>query len=411
MKQRHLPVKALLLAALALLLVSTLPACSKAITGPMFRQQPDDTVTITREEYERLQRFQKLDLLIDLTQQYYYEDVDVDEMLEMAAVGLMSGVGDIYTMYYTAEEMADLNEETTGRYAGLGMQLLGDSTDYTITITRVFKGSPAEAAGLQSGDKIIYVNDEYYSARDLSAAVNVMRGEPGQHVKVTVLRGLEQIDFDIECQIIDINYVEYEILDGNIGYVIVYDFLGDASEGFAEAVSAFERAGVRGMIIDLRNNGGGLVDASIEMADRILPEGLVVSMRDKAGNVEEHKIDGDYYDVPMVVLVNGYTASASEILAGAIQDDGAGLLVGTQTFGKGVVQGVMDLQDGTGVKITMAQYFTPSGASIQGVGLTPDVEIELNEDAVTRYGINNIPREMDNQLQKAIELIKRGEAK
>ena len=409
MKKRFLLVACVL--ALVFAAAAAIPAYSEMLTRPMFRKAETDSVMISREEYERLQRYQKLETLIALTQEYYYQDVDVDAMLEMAAVGLMAGVEDPYTVYYRADAMASFNEETIGQYAGLGMQLLGDMSDHSITVTRVFKGSPAESAGMRSGDKIIYVNDVYYTAQEIDAAVGVMRGEPGESVKVTVLRDMEQIDFDIVREIIDINYVEYEILDGNIGYVMVYDFLGNAYEGFAEAVSAFDAAGVSGMIIDLRNNGGGLLDASVDMADLILPEGVVVSTRDKRGNVEEYTIDDKYVDLPMVVLVNGYTASASEILAGAIRDYDAGLLVGTQTFGKGIVQAVLDLMDGTGVKITISQYFTPNGDYIHDVGLAPDVEIELNEDAVTRYGINNIPRELDNQLQKAIELIASGEAK
>ena len=395
----------------ALTMIASISAYSE-MSGPMFRRNASETVTISREEYERyLERYSKLETLIELTERYYYEDVDVDEMLDMAAMGLMAGVGDVYTIYYSKEDMEAFNEETTGQYAGIGLQLLADTTDYMITVTRVFKGSPAEAAGMRSGDKIVYVNDVYYTAQEMDAAVNVMRGTPGETVKVTVLRDLEQIDFEVMREVIDINYVEYEILNDNIGYVMVYDFLGNACEGFTEAIEAFRAADVSGMIIDLRNNGGGLVDACVEMADLILPEGVVVSTRDKAGETEEYTISGDYFDVPMVVLVNGYTASASEILAGAIRDYGAGTLLGTQTFGKGVVQGVINLIDGTGVKITMAQYFTPNGEYIHGVGLAPDVELELDEEIVTRYGINNIPHEQDNQLQKAIELLVSGEVK
>ena len=186
---------------------------------------------------------------------------------------------------------------------------------------------------------------------------------------------------------------------------MVFDFLGDAYEGFAQAIAAFEEAGVSGMIIDLRNNGGGLVDACVQMADLILPEGVVVSMRDKAGQTTEYTIDGEYYDVPMVVLVNGYSASASEILAGAIRDTGAGTLVGEKTFGKGVVQSVINFPDGSGMKVTTARYYTPSGECIHEIGIEPDVEVSLDEDAVTRYGINNLPHDKDAQLQKAIELL------
>ena len=370
--------------------------------------EEDDTVTISKDEYARLLRYEKLDVLMQLVEMYYYEDVDEDEMLESAALGLIAGIGDVYSTYYTKEDMEAFNEETEGEYAGIGCQLLADPSDQMITITRVFKGSPAERAGMRSGDKIVYVNDVYYSAYEMDDAVSVMRGEPGGTVKVTVLRDLDTIDFDVTREIVNINYVEYEILDGDIGYVMVYDFLGDAYEGFAEAIDAFRAANVSGMIIDLRNNGGGLVDACVDMADLILPEGVVVSMRDKYDEVEEYRIDDEYFDVPMVLLVNGYSASASEILAGAVRDYGAGTLLGTKTFGKGVVQSALEFTDGSGIKLTTARYYTPSGECIHGVGIEPDITVELDEDAVTVYGLNNLPHDQDNQLQAAIKVL-RGE--
>ena len=191
----------------------------------LVQQKEEDTVTISREEYESLLRFEKLDVLMQLVDMYYYEDVDEDEMLESAALGLIAGIGDVYSTYYTKEDMEAFNEETEGEYAGIGCQLLADPSDQMITVTRVFKGSPAEEAGMRAGDKIVYVDDVYYSAYEMDDAVNVMRGEPGGEVKVTVLRDLETIDFDITREIVNINYVEYEIVDGDIGYVMVYDFL------------------------------------------------------------------------------------------------------------------------------------------------------------------------------------------
>ena len=396
MKRKIVP---LLLA--GVLTLGAVPA--RAVSLPMFKQEA--TVTIPREEYESLQKYQKLETLFQLVENYYYEDADEDAMLENAAVGLMAGIGDVYSVYYTKEEMAKFNEETEGKYAGIGCQLLADPESKLITVTRVFKGSPAETAGIRAGDKIVYVNDVYYTAYEMDEAVSVMRGTPGESVKVTVLRDLETIDFDVMREDININYVEYEILDGNIGYVMVFDFLGDAYEGFAEAINAFQEADVSGMIIDLRNNGGGLVDTCVKMADLILPEGVVVSMKDKNGNVTEEKIDGEYYDVPMAVLVNGYSASASEILAGAIRDNHAGTLVGTKTFGKGVVQSSLEFADGSGMKVTTARYYTPSGECIHEIGIEPDIEVELDADAVTRYGINNLPHENDAQLQCAIAVL------
>ena len=384
-------------------------ACAAAL--PMYRKEEPKAVTISMEEYEKYQKYMKLDMLMQLVDAYYYEDVDHDELLEGAAIGLMQGVGDIYTAYLTQEDMGAFNEETEGEYAGIGCQLIADPTDELITVTRVFKGSPAEKVGIRTGDKIVYVNDVYYSAHEMDAAVDVMRGTPGESVKVTVLRNLETIDFDVTREIVHINYVEHQILEDNIGYVLVYDFLGNALDGFKTAIDAFKAAGVKAMIIDLRNNGGGLLDASIEMADLILPEGTVVSLKDKAGYEEAFMIDSEYYDVPMVVLVNEYSASASEILAGAIRDYGEGTLVGSRTFGKGVVQSMFEFPDGSGIKITTARYYTPSGECIHEIGIDPHVEVELDEEAVTMYGINNLPHDQDAQLQKAIELINNGEIK
>ena len=315
---------------------------------------------------------------------YYYEDVDEDEMLESAALGLIAGIGDVYSTYYTKEDMEAFNEETEGEYAGIGCQLLADPSDQTITITRVFKGSPAERAGMRSGDKIVYVNDVYYSAYEMDDAVSVMRGEPGGTVKVTVLRDLDTIDFDVTREIVNINYVEYEILDGDIGYVMVYDFLGDAYEGFAEAIDAFRAANVSGMIIDLRNNGGGLVDACVDMADLILPEGVVVSMRDKYDEVEEYLIDDEYFDVPMVLLVNGYSASASEIFAGGILGTSSGIVIGTRSYGKGVAQVLFDESNcpylhGDAVKVTAYRFYCAGGNTTDRIGVVPTLYIPQDQ--------------------------------
>ena len=400
--KRKLVIVSLIIAAI---LCTSAQAFATSPFLPPFMRSEEETVTINRELFERLIKYEKLDVLLQIAEEYYYKDVDVEAMLDMAAVGLIAGIDDVYSAYYPKEDMEELNEETEGEYAGIGCQLLADPSDELITVTRVFKGSPAESVGIRAGDKIVYVDDVYYSAYEMDEAVNVMRGEPGGTVKVTVLRNLETIDFDVTREVIHINYVEHEILEGNIGYVMVYDFLGNALEGFTQAIESFKAANVSGLIIDLRNNGGGLVDVCVDMADLILPEGVVVSMRDKYEYTEEYKIDGEYYDVPMVVLINEYSASASEILAGAIRDYEAGTLVGTKSFGKGVVQSVLEFPDGSGVKLTTASYFTPSGECIHDVGIEPDVAVELDEDAVTLYGLNNLPHEEDAQLQKAIEVL------
>ena len=391
-----------LLFLISVLLMLSVTGCAEDFK-PFIRSE--DTVTISKDEYERYQMFSKLDLLLQLTKAYYYDEVDVEKMLDGAATGLMNGIGDVYSCYYTKEQMDAINEESTGVYAGVGCQLLADPETMLITVTRVFKGSPAEEVGIRTGDKIVYVNDVYYSAREMEDAVSVMRGHVGEPVKITVLRDLETLDFEPVRREVNINYVEYEILPENIGYIILYDFYGDAAEGFKEALEQFKEADVKGVIIDLRNNGGGIVDIAVNIADLILPEGVVVSTRDKEGTEEKMTIDAEHYEFPMAVLVNEYSASASEILAGAIRDYHAGILVGTKTCGKGVIQAELQFTDGTGMKVTVARYYTPNGECIHEVGIEPDVDIELNKEAVTKYGYNNLPHDQDNQLQTAVRIL------
>ena len=404
--------KSVLIAAIAALLAVLIAApCVSDTVGPMFRQSEDETVTISRAEYERLLKYQKLDQLTQLIDMIYYEDYDEEEMLDYAAYGLVGGVGDIYTRYISKEEMIAEQEDMNGEYCGIGCLLLANSEDNMITVTRVFEGSPADKAGIRAQDRIVYVDDVYYTAYEMSEAVDVMRGKEGESVKVTVLRGLETIDFDIVREDVQINYVEYEVLeDCNLGYLILYDFFADAANEVQKAYEMFIEAGVDGVIFDLRSNGGGLVSVAEGIGELILPEGVLYTIKDKYGNESKYTMDSEHYDLPLVMLIDGYSASASEILAGAVRDYKAGTLVGTKSFGKGVIQYEQMLGDGSGVAITAGRYYTPSGECIHEIGITPDVEVELAEDAVTKYGMNNLPREDDAQLQKAIELLTQNKA-
>lgn len=402
----------MLAALVALIAVCVAVPCFSDTTGPMFKSSESETVTISRAEYERLLKYSKLDDLMQLVDMIYYEEYDEDAMLESAAYGLVGGVGDMYTRYISKEEMEASMESMLGEYCGIGCLLLANTEDNTITVTRVFDGSPAQKVGIRAQDRIVYVNDVYYTAYEMSEAVDQMRGKAGESVKVTVLRDLETIDFDIVREDIDINYVEYEILEEeNLGYLILYDFFAEAADEVEKAYKTFIEVGVDGVIFDLRSNGGGMVNVAEDIAELILPEGVVYTVRDKYGYEQSYTTDSEYYDLPLVMLIDEYSASASEILAGAVRDHEAGTLVGTQSFGKGVIQYEYQLEDGSGIAITMGRYYTPSGECIHEIGITPDVEVELAEDAVTLYGMNNLPREDDAQLQKAIELLVQGEAR
>lgn len=396
------------IAAAALTLTLTGAALSACATGFFLGTKgKEKTVTITREEYDRLKQFERLDELMQIVNAFYYEEPDTDAMLEYAAIGLMVGLDDPYSFYYTPEDYASMNENVEGTYAGIGTQLLVDPEDTLMMVTRVFKGSPAEAAGVLSGDKIIGVDGVGYTGYEQNQAVAAMRGEPGTEVTITVLRGEETMDLTVQRAQIEMNYVEYEMLEDAIGYVIVYDFMGDAADGFKEAVSYFQQQGAKGMILDLRSNGGGLVTDAVAIADVLLPEGVIVSTEDRYGNRTEERSDEEALGLPLAVLVNGYSASASEIVAGAVKDTGVGTLVGEKTFGKGIMQAVFPFDsDGAGMQLTVARYFTPSGTCIHGIGIEPDVPVQQAEDVKLRYGINNIPRDKDVQLQKAVEVVR-----
>ncbi len=395
--------KRAVLVLLSVLLVAG--ALSAAATEFFFGAKKESTVTISQEEYDRLKRFERLDTMLMMVETMYYEEPDIDAMLEYAAIGLMVGLGDPYSYYYTPEDYADMEESVQGTYAGIGTQLIVDPDDYLMTVTRVFKGSPAEDAGVLAGDKIIGVDGVGYTGYEQNQAVAAMRGEPGTEVTITVARGEETMDIVVQRAQIEMNYAEYEMM-GDIGYVIVYDFMGDAVEGFKEAIAYFRQQEAKGIVLDLRSNGGGLVTDAVQIADVLLPEGVIVSTEDRYGNCTEERSDADMLGLPLAVLVNGYSASASEIVAGAIKDTGVGTLVGEKTFGKGIVQAVYPFtSDGAGIQLTVARYFTPSGVCIHGVGIEPDVEVHQPEDVELRYGINNIPREKDVQLQTAIEVV------
>ena len=339
-----------------------------------------------------------------LVQNYYLNDIDTDQVENYLYKGMIVGLDDPYAAYYTKEEYQSLMDSTNGSYYGIGVEMSQNMTTGIITITRVFEGSPAEEAGLLPGDVIYRVDDEEVTGEDLTKVVSKVKGAEGTTIPISVAREGESdyLTFDVERRMIEISTVAHKLLDGNIGYISVTSFDDVTVNQFLAALDDLENQGETALIIDLRNNGGGLV-SSASMLDRLLPEGLIVYTEDKYGNRDEMKSDTEnYFDKPLVLLVNGNSASASEIFAGAIKDYGIGTLVGTQTFGKGIVQKVYPLSDGTAVKLTVSKYYTPKGNNIHGIGIAPDVEVELDTDVANEVVI---PEEKDNQLQKAMEIL------
>lgn len=350
----------------------------------------------------------KLGLLSALIDHYYlYEDeIDEQKLEEGIYAGYVSYLGDPYSYYYDKDATKELQESTSGEYSGIGAVLQVDKTSGLVRIVNVYKDSPAEKAGLRKDDLIEKVNDKDVAGVDLSEVVTWIRGEKGTEVTITVAREGEEgkydeLDLTAVRSNIEVETVYYEMLDGKVGYIAVSEFDDVTYEQFKEALNTLDEKGAKGMVVDLRDNPGGNLDIVCDMLDLMLPEGTVVYTKDKNDKREDYTSDEAHqYNKPVSVLVNGSSASASEIFAGAMRDFKAAKIVGTTTYGKGVVQQIIDLKDGTCVKLTVAEYFTPSGDNINKKGITPDAEVEPGEDDV--FG----NPKTDKQLRKAIEELK-----
>ena len=343
----------------------------------------------------------KVSELKELIDQNYMGDVEEKQLEEGIYKGFISGLDDPYSVYYDEEETKSLYETTEGEYQGIGAVLSQNMNTGIITLVQIYDDSPAMKAGLKDNDILYKVNGEEVTGVELTEVVSHIKGEKGTTVEMTVLRGAdnEEVTVTATRDTVEAQTVKYRMMDGQIGYVSVSEFDSVTYDQYQKALKDLEGQGMKGLVVDLRNNPGGNLNTVCDMLDLMLPKGLIVYTEDKDGNRQEASSDDEnQFTLPLAVLVNGNSASASEIYAGAIQDYGIGDIVGTQTYGKGVVQQIFDLKDDTCVKLTIAKYFTPKGRSINGKGITPDVEVEYEAD-------ENNP-EADNQLDKAVETIK-----
>ena len=333
---------------------------------------------------------------------FLYTDEMSEEILNEAAIkGYVEGLGDPYSVYYDAEETKSLMESTSGEFGGIGVGLTQNIDTMIISFTNVYEDSPGERAGFKEGDILYKVNGEEVTGQDLDQVVSKIRGEKGTEVELTVLRGeqMEEYTGTAIRDIIEVTTVSSELLEDSIGYIAVSGFEKVTYHQFEAAIEELKTQGMSGLIVDLRNNPGGNLSTVCEMTDLILPKGIIVYTEDKNGKKQMEMSDEEHQlDLPLVVLVNGNSASASEIFAGAVQDYGAGKIVGTTTYGKGIVQQIYSLSDGTALKITTSEYFTPNGRNIHGKGIVPDVVVEYEYDEANP--------EADNQLQAAIDILK-----
>ena len=344
---------------------------------------------------------EKIELIKSYIDKYYIGEVD-EEALEAGLLsGLLSGLDDDYAAYYTAEEMEELLESNSGEYAGIGVSITMSDDGYC-TVYKVFEGTPAEEAGIQVNDIILEAGG-VTDFESLDDVVAVVRGEEGTTVDITILRGDEEIELTVERRTIEVETITYEMLDNNIGYIYIAEFDTVTEDQFSDAVDELLDAGAEGIIFDLRDNPGGQLDVVVAMADKVLPEGTIVTVEDASGNVDEYTSDDEnQITVPMVCIINGNSASASEVFVGALQDYGVATVVGETSFGKGIVQTLWSLSDGSGIKFTTAVYYTPNGTSLHGVGITPDIEVSLPDDA---YDDGVLEEDEDTQLQTAIEVL------
>lgn len=348
---------------------------------------------------------QKAKYIEDTVKESYTGEVDDEEMEEYMYKGMMASLGDPYSAYYTSEEYEELTTETTGSYKGIGVVMQQDVTTGEVKVVRCYEGAPGAKAGLLPEDVLIQVNGESISGLELSEVVDkVQNSKDSVHLTVSREGESEYLEIDVSLEEVNIPVVDHEMLEDQIGYIALYEFTEQTESQYKEAFEDLESQGMERLIIDVRNNPGGLLTSVCNILEDILPKGLIVYTEDKDGNREEYTCSGENeLKIPLVVLVNGNSASASEIFAGAIQDYGTGTIVGTTTFGKGIVQSLIPFTDGSAIKTTTAKYYTPSGKCIHGTGIEPDVEVELNENLEQKTSISH---EEDNQLQKAIEVVK-----
>ena len=397
---------------LTIIAVVILTAFLTLTLGNVFMVEIGQKVFLSKDEYGQMRRmsekYAKQESIMQIAQRDFLYEADEQVMLEGALEGTLKALGDPYTQFMSREEYEALMQDTEGSYEGIGVYITA-SDDNKILIVSPIEDTPAEKAGLKTGDKIIRINGAEFTADQIDAAVKIMKGEPGTSVTLTIQRvnsdGSNDIsDVVVNREKIRIKTIKPAMLDDNIGYIRITTFDMQTAKDFKTAYEALKNKGMNKLVIDLRYNPGGMINSTVEISDMFMNEGIVTYTKTKAGEVEYFKSDSKAEDIPIVLLINEGSASASEIMAGAMKDTQRATLIGTKTFGKGIVQKVQGFgSDGEGIKMTVSEYFTPAGINIHGIGIEPDIEIQLPEDA-QGYGYEFY--ETDNQLQKAVEVLR-----
>ncbi len=348
----------------------------------------------------------KLQKYKDIIDKYYLGEVDESKLEEGAIKGYIEGLDDPYTEYISKEDMKSYLDDAMGNFVGIGIYMVKNTEVDRIQVLATIKGSPAEKAGVQPGDIIMSVDGVEYKGSDMTAAANNIKGDEGTKVNIEFLRGTETVKYEITREKVKVNQIEGKVLTNNIGYIEFTSFDETTAEDFKAKYDELAKKGIQSLIIDLRNNGGGIVDQALEIADYITPKDSVLLYEvDKNGKETVKKAKKDpIINMPIVILTNENTASASEILSGALKDLGKAKIVGTKTYGKGVIQQILTLSDGSGLKVTIEEYQTPNRNKIHKIGIEPDEKVELPD---TVKNVLSVKEEEDTQLQKAVEMLKK----
>ena len=347
----------------------------------------------------------KIGQIFSILDKYYVDDYDKEAAQDSMYYGLVDSLGDPYTSYMDKETFSSFMEQTEGAYVGIGTVVSIDKNDDSLIIVAPYENSPASKAGILPGDKILSVGDIAASKNNYEEIIHKLKGNEGTAIKIKIFRPSENknLEFDVIREKINIPTVAHKILDNNIGYIRISNFDKNTYEQFKNAYAEISKSNLKSLIIDLRNNPGGLLDTVVKIADELVPKGCIVYTEDKAGNKNYSYSDDNYIKLPLAIIVNQNSASASEVLSGAVKDLKRGVLVGEKTFGKGLVQNLFSLRDGSAVKVTIAKYYTPSGVCINGKGIEPDYQVSLPNELSVKIPI--LKPEQDTQLQKAIEVL------
>jgi carboxyl-terminal processing protease len=356
-------------------------------------------VVIAKDDYETVKDLEKLLSLKEYIKGYYVDGAEDSKLIEGAIKGMFESLEDPYSVYMTKDEFKNFNESTKGSYGGIGV-IVTRSEDGYVTVVAPIEDTPGERAGLKTNDRIIKVDDKDVIGIDLEEAVTLMKGKKGTEVILTVMRDevKEALEFEIKREEIILKTIKSNMMENKIGYIRISMFDEDTGSEFKKALVNLKNEDMKGLIIDLRQNPGGFIDQCVQVADELLDEGLIVYTEDKAKKREDYKSKSGKVEVPFVLLIDEGSASASEIVSGAVKDRKAGMLIGTKSFGKGLVQSIEQLKDGSGMKLTTQKYYTPNGISINKVGIQPDIEVKPEEVRADQK-----PEEVkDVQLDRAV---------